>query len=305
MRDRRAAANVPTAMQAQKQRPRGLSLNDQKNLLDKDKIEAENKIMQNKLKAITREPPRSFHAPNGQMSLKKYAAAINAPKRNATAWPTQIAAPGGKKKRDEAARIAADNAVLQRKMREQYKKNRESELVRTGKGLPVDGLEMWAKRLTLYDDPQPPLVNRTNVPQDLCCAICSGCGRKSYYMADGLPLKRHPDLKDVFYCSATCMEVDEVSKRNAVEYATKGVWRVARPANESWIVNKSMAAERRLLRRNADAPRPRTAEEIFAVSARVRKAERVEEQQLKQRFDAANQPGYDGERPCCWEGPTY
>lgn len=27
--------------------------------------------------------------------------------------------------------------------------------------------------------------------------------------------------------------------------------------------------------------------------------------QMKKRFEAAMQPGYDGERPCCWKGPTY
>lgn len=53
--------------------------------------------------------------------------------------PPFSAPPGARKKREEGKRIAHENAVLQRKMADQYKPNRASEIVKMGWGQPVDG----------------------------------------------------------------------------------------------------------------------------------------------------------------------
>ena len=153
------------------------------------------------------------------------------------------------RQRDEARQIASENAILQRKLRDQAKATRESELVRTGKGLPVDGLELWAKRLSLYDDPeahrrankgadasatgiQPWLTTKSKVPKDVACVICSGCGRKSWYLADGPTMRAHPRIPGVYYCSATCSEVDATAQRALNDYYEKGVFNPSRSTNE-------------------------------------------------------------------------
>lgn len=42
-------------------------------------------------------------------------------------------------------------------------------------------------------------------------------------------MREHKIVKGAFYCSATCMEVDEVSLRAEVNFAVKGVWNPTRP----------------------------------------------------------------------------
>lgn len=68
-------------------------------------------------------------------------------------WPPPR--PHSVRARDEARRIKEGNATLRRALEEQYKPGRDSQLVAGGKGRPVDGLDMWKKRLSLYD-PDPP-----------------------------------------------------------------------------------------------------------------------------------------------------
>ena len=192
--------------------------------------------------------------------------------------------PRAKAKKEEAWRIAHGNELLQKKLRDQYRPDRASEIVKKGWGLPMDGLQAWAKRLTLYDNPQPPLRDDNHVPREYSVVICSGCGRKSFFLADGPPVMRHPQLDGVFYCSGTCQELDVVCRQRDVEYVRTGTWADSRPPSQSWVVNSSMAFERKLLRRNAALERPLTGEEIRAKSAVVRErevaAERAEARRL-------------------------
>jgi hypothetical protein len=63
----------------------------------------------------------------------------------------------------ELARIKEGNAVLRKALEEQYKPGRDSQLMAEGKGQPVDGLEMWKKRLALYDPDPPSFANTIEV----------------------------------------------------------------------------------------------------------------------------------------------
>ena len=60
----------------------------------------------------------------------------------------------------ENTEVMRQNASLQRRLVNQYRASRDSQLVREGKGRPVDGLALWAKRLAVYD-PHPPNRART------------------------------------------------------------------------------------------------------------------------------------------------
>jgi hypothetical protein len=120
------------------------------------------------------------------------------------------------------------NANLRRRLANQYAAGRDSKLVREGKGRPVDGLAMWARRLAIYDKTQdlndeqkkkkshssrlratPSSLGvdqhtgkclRTGVPKTLGVARCSATGLYTYFAADGHRLKEHPDVPNLFYC---------------------------------------------------------------------------------------------------------
>jgi len=125
-------------------------------------VERVNAILAKKLQDLKREAPSRFHAPDGAASLRpkppgrrtvgaSSSSASSASTSSygdgaaARAWPVKKA-PSTRVK-DEERRIREGNAVLQRALAEQYKSGRESQLVAEGKGRPVDGLEMWRKRL--------------------------------------------------------------------------------------------------------------------------------------------------------------
>jgi hypothetical protein len=116
------------------------------------------------------------------------------------------------------------NANLRRRLANQYAAGRDSRLVREGKGRPVDGLAMWARRLAIYDakdlkdeqkktssrlratpssrgvDPNTGKCLVTGVPKTLGVARCSATGLYTYFAADGHALKEHPDVPNLFYC---------------------------------------------------------------------------------------------------------
>lgn len=98
-------------------------------------------------------------------------------------------------------------------------------------------------------DPRSAAAQATQVPKDLSCAICRGCGRKSYYLADGNPVREHKIVHGAFYCSATCMEVDEPQLRAEVNFVTKGVWNPTRPPQGAPLAPGPLSASRL-------APRP-------------------------------------------------
>jgi hypothetical protein len=130
----------------------------------------------------------------------------------------------------EKHEIELANANLRRRLAGQYVSTRESRIVKEGKGFPVDGMQMWARRLAIYDpaapaggakktrrlersdgaknraapfssgiDPATGKCRTTGVPKTLAAARCSATGLLSYFAADGHELREHPDVPNLFY----------------------------------------------------------------------------------------------------------
>jgi len=172
----------------------------------------------------------------------------------------------------ENMEVMRQNASLQRRLVNQYRASRDSQLVREGKGRPVDGLALWAKRLAVYD-PHPP--NRsarttdakgkcvsTGVPKTLTVARCSATGLLTYFGADGHKLREHPDCPGLYYCEKWYDEfaaMDATMQRAVIDYAIEcrskrpkeRSWQPARAPGESWVVNGHMKLSLVLMRRMA------------------------------------------------------
>ena len=158
--------------------------------------------------------PAGF-APGGKVS--------NKPPARRT-WPVRLQ-PSAHPTPSERHEVEMQNANLRRRLANQYAAGRDSRLVREGKGRPVDGLAMWARRLAVYDaedprvrkskktakslratpssrgvDPGTGKCAVTGVPKTLGVARCSATGLYTYFAADGHRLKEHPDVPNLFYC---------------------------------------------------------------------------------------------------------
>jgi hypothetical protein len=141
-------------------------------------------------------------------------------------WPVRLQ-PSAHPTPSERHEVEMQNANLRRRLANQYAAGRDSKLVREGKGRPVDGLAMWARRLAIYDKTQdlrdeqkknktssrlratPSSLGvdqhtgkclRTGVPKTIGVARCSATGLYTYFAADGHRLKEHPDVPNLFYC---------------------------------------------------------------------------------------------------------
>ena len=139
-------------------------------------------------------------------------------------WPVRLQ-PSAHPTPSERHEVEMQNANLRRRLANQYAAGRDSRLVREGKGRPVDGLAMWARRLAVYDAEDPRVRRRkktakslratpssrgvdpgtgkcavTGVPKTLGVARCSATGLYTYFAADGHRLKEHPDVPNLFYC---------------------------------------------------------------------------------------------------------
>ena len=136
-------------------------------------------------------------------------------------WPVRLQ-PSVHPTPSERHEVEMQNANLRRRLANQYAAGRDSRLVREGKGRPVDGLAMWARRLAVYDaedprvgkkpnglratpssrgvDPETGKCAVTGVPKTLGVARCSATGLYTYFAADGHRLKEHPDVPNLFYC---------------------------------------------------------------------------------------------------------
>ena len=174
----------------------------------------------------------------------------------------------------ENTEVMRQNASLQRRLVNQYRASRDSQLVREGKGRPVDGLALWAKRLAVYD-PHPPNRARTTdartgkcvstgVPKTLTVARCSATGLLTYFGADGHRLREHPDCPGLYYCEKwfdEFAEMDATMQRAVIDYAIEcrskrpkeRSWQPARAPGESWVVNRHMKLSLILMRRMARA----------------------------------------------------
>jgi hypothetical protein len=138
-------------------------------------------------------------------------------------WPVRLQ-PSVHPTPSERHEVEMQNANLRRRLANQYAAGRDSRLVREGKGRPVDGLAMWARRLAVYDAEDPRVGKKrgkiglratpssrgvdpgtgkcavTGVPKTLGVARCSATGLYTYFAADGHRLREHPDVPNLFYC---------------------------------------------------------------------------------------------------------
>ena len=238
-------------------------------------------------------------------SRARSGAAVRA--KPARSWPPpsrHVARPSLAEKHE----MAANNASLQRRLAAQYDPGRDSQLVREGKGFPVDGHALWARRLRIYDasavfakpgarpaavqDPATGKCVRTGVPKTLAMAKCAGSGAFAYYGADGRPMTEHPDHPGLFYCSEwydAFARLDATMQRQMIAYHrarhddphnSRGTaWQPARPANESWVVNRHMKLALTLMRRLARDEDPgltvdEVEERVGACKAREREEDR-------------------------------
>jgi hypothetical protein len=231
-------------------------------------------------------------------------------------WPVRLQ-PSVHPTPSERHEVEMQNANLRRRLANQYAAGRDSRLVREGKGRPVDGLAMWARRLAVYDAEDPRLrKNRatpssrgvdpetgkcavTGVPKTLGVARCSATGLYTYFAADGHRLKEHPDVPNLFYCEKwydDFKRLDATMQRAIVAWHASrakgrgadpgfggGVskegteWKPVRPACESWVVNRHMKLALTLMRRLAKGTEEGLT--MRAVEARVAKCAAAEKAQ--------------------------
>ena len=244
-----------------------------------EQIDRQNAIMERKLKAIRKEPPQAFHAPNGKLSLKgklRPGGEDRDGKVLRPSWPPKRGQQWKHEVDRRKAEIQTENRSLQARLVKQYKPDRESELLEKRMGRPVDGRELWKKRLSLYDREPPPYRNDTNVPKTLGMAICSATGLKSYFAADGHRLREHGVVPGVYYIVELydeCYLADAPTMRNLEDYYREGKWEHSRGAENSWIYNGSMALRRRLVREKALGLNCLTLDEIEAIYYEARAKE--------------------------------
>jgi len=87
---------------------------------------------------------------------------------------------------------------------------------------------------------------KTNVPKTAGVVLCSGCGRKSFFGADGPRMQRAPG--GIYYCSDACRLVDWETAKATIAGATTGRWAYAKPSEAYWVTNNAALVVRKLLR---------------------------------------------------------
>jgi len=83
----------------------------------------------------------------------------------------------------------------------------------------------------------------------MAVALCHGCGRKSFFGADGRKLTACGGCKRVFYCSKTCREVDAPYHKqhcNAEVRRSKAAQEKKSPMDH-WVANAGWCEGRKLL----------------------------------------------------------
>ena len=253
-------------------------------------IARENARLAKKLKSVKKAAPASFHAPNGTGSLARRGRPGSAPltqrerdEAPRAAWPPQRGSAGrDRQKRFEEA-VRSENRSLRRALADQYRPNRDSELLQKKMGRPVDGNALWMQRLSLYDDhppARPAGANATEVPKTLGVAICSATGLKSFFAADGLKLKEHGEIPGIFYCDEffdDFKQADAATQQNLLEYYRNGgrkQLQLVRGVENTWVTNGSAVMQRKLMRDRALGKNKLSGEEIRARYEAARRRER-------------------------------
>ncbi|KAK9829476.1 hypothetical protein WJX72_006085 [[Myrmecia] bisecta] len=279
-----------------------------------------NQILANKLLTLHRDPPAAYHCPLGFKSLKEGEAIrrqkSGRPQSAMPGRPTSAPNPVWPPRTDFASKATAErisrqclasrsNHIMYKKLCESYRVHDSSFAVASKLGRGVDCQPLWRLRSSVYQDEAALLrrPNATGVPKTMGVAACSGCGRKSYYKADGLQLKPCSQCEKVYYCSTTCEALDRLSHQAVCQFNRNGQWSLTRPADQYWTVNKSMAVGRELLRHKEALWSSQTAAEasIKRRVGRVRQQE-LEAEARQADVEQRHADGLDGPRPCQYMG---
>eukprot|EP00877_Chromochloris_zofingiensis_P014270 jgi/Chrzof1/9097/Cz03g35280.t1 len=248
-------------------------------------IQRENDRLQRKLKEIKTHP--SCLAANNQLPCTEIVqqdtgnelacGALHAPAP--VKWPSPPKTKGEVLRCRKDREIDRNNKKLAKKLAQRCGPRHDSFMVKSGLGKGINCTAVWQLRTGLYTgdtsqaahsmapdrhglaansqspgqgvgrQPSRPKSSQ-GVPKSLGMACCSGCGKKSFYNADGVCLTPCRQCQQVYYCSELCARLDYPSHKHICKYATTGHWTPAgtRPAGEYWVQNPSWAVARKLLR---------------------------------------------------------
>ncbi|KAK3272766.1 hypothetical protein CYMTET_18957 [Cymbomonas tetramitiformis] len=120
-----------------------------------ERIANDNKHIARRLKSVKREPVSSFHAPNGNPSLKLKGQKVE-DDRPVEAWPIKLVAPSTSQRKARNQQIASDNKVMLKQFNETLSLNKNSFVVSNKLGDGKDCRPMWEKRTSIYN-PESPL----------------------------------------------------------------------------------------------------------------------------------------------------
>mmetsp|Transcript_15522 Transcript_15522/g.38804 ORF Transcript_15522/g.38804 Transcript_15522/m.38804 type:complete len:367 (-) Transcript_15522:143-1243(-) len=267
-----AATTRSTTAAGRKKKTEGTAVKNAR--LKAAEIERVNRIMGKKLQEIKREPPSAFHAPNSYKSMRggrnpgmqrttmMQGRTASKPQQE---WPpvpdeTELVNRGARQRE-----IEQENVRIAAKLDDRYKRRKDSFVTANQLGKGVDLRGAWQERTAIYrgspskrgarasaaSTKRPPAAADTGVPKSLGVALCSGCGKKSYYGADGKRLRPCEHCASVWYCSDTCAKVDWQHHKKMCKYVSggqgAGTWSATTPAEDCWISNAAMRRGRELL----------------------------------------------------------
>jgi len=174
-------------------------------------------------------------------------------------------------------KIALENEFIRKSLNKIYDLNPNSYVMRNKLRMGFDCNPLWKRRTSLYSE--EPKFKNTGVPKTAGCLICHGCGRKSWFHADGRKLFRHPETR-LWYCSEACAEIDNHfhPEMCLIDGDHKSSKHLKRTLDSYWIVNGTMVEGRRLLR--LPKKRQPSIEKMMQKLTRMRKEElRVDQEE--------------------------
>lgn len=146
------------------------------------------------------------------------------------------------------------------------------------KARPVSAHRARGAAAALATGPGRPKSATVRIPKTLGLAVCSGCGAKGYYGADGVHLEPCRQCKQVWYCSEVCAELDRPHHEAVCKWAKTGHWSPfgGRGQDQSWVTNGAMAAGRRMLEKRGKAAMAAAAAGSPNTLAKSRQADAIE-----------------------------
>ena len=141
--------------------------------------------------------------------------------------------------------------LLSRRLDEIYK-TKNARLANFG----VKGQDLkaeYAPRTRLYDEAAPPLKPRNGeVNPAVAVTQCSACGLRSFYGADGTPMKPCHLCGEAYYCDATCAACDAPAHALVCAHA-RGRAKWPTKLATCWVQSRATTVARAALRRR---PKP-------------------------------------------------